>query len=656
MKLTFTIVLGFTLCLNSFSQTTTQIENIKKSSNLSANLILKKNLISFDKSKEDKITRFLRENPIYQRNKTINGKPYSMVDVFDGKPIYITTHNEVAAKATRANFLHNGGGLGLNIEGQNMTVGVWDAGNVLFDHVEFNYNFFNPGQYRVSVPDYDPSWDYNTPYNDHATHVSGTINAKGQNTSAKGMAPQALVVSYDWRSDTSEVINEIETNGLLISNHSYGVPVENATDELIGKYEGNAAYWDELHFNNPYYLQVVSAGNDGTVTYSNPSFSGYDKLIYEKNSKNNLVVANAQDPNINSAGELLSINMNSSSSQGPTDDKRIKPDITGNGTGLTSPISSSQTNYGNYSGTSMAAPNVAGTSILLQQYYSEINNDTFMKSATLKGLICHTADDTGGINNGPDPVSGWGLMNAKKAAETILEASNGNAIISELILNGNENYSTTFNASSSGPISVTISWTDPAGLAQNSNTLNDTTPVLVNDLDLVVNDPNGTAFEPWMLNPPSPLYAIKGNNTVDNLENVDIEAPVSGTYTITVSHKGILTNGYPIFDPNFQEIQPFSLIVTGSNLTLGNSNTEISTLHVWPNPAQNEINFEYPPSNSLTFISLVDIQGRKVYEETVSQESGRVSGTIDSSNFARGLYILNVKQGNFSTYKKIILK
>ena len=138
------------------------------------------------------------------------------------------------------------------------------------------------------------------------------------------MAPRAYVVSYTWGSDIIEVEYEIETNGLLISNHSYGIPVQKggilyASAWRMGNYDTQAYFWDDLHFTFPYYLQVVSAGNDGDFSYPEASYDGYDKLTGEKNSKNNLVVANAQDPGISSTGELLSLNINSSSSQGPTD-------------------------------------------------------------------------------------------------------------------------------------------------------------------------------------------------------------------------------------------------------------------------------------------------------------------------------------------------
>ena len=133
----------------------------------------------------------------------------------------------------------------------------------------------------------------------------------------------------------------------------------------------------------------------------------------EKVSKNSLIVANGQDALINADGTLNSVTISSSSSEGPTDDLRIKPDITGNGTGLYSTYESADDIYNTISGTSMASPNITGSLLLLQQYYNEMFG-SFMRASTLKGLALHTADDIG--VKGPDAVTGWGLMNAKKVA------------------------------------------------------------------------------------------------------------------------------------------------------------------------------------------------------------------------------------------------
>jgi len=271
--------------------------------------------------------------------------------------------------------------------------------------------------------------------------------------------------------------------------------------------------------------------------------SSYDKLTGHSTSKNNLVVANAQDASINSDGSLSSVSINRSSSEGPTDDYRIKPDITGNGTGVYSTYASSDTAYNSITGTSMASPNVAGSLLLLQQHYNNLNS-SFMRASTLKGIALRTADDAG--PSGPDAVYGWGLMNTKAAAEAI--SNNGNeSKIEELILNNGQTYSVTVNSDGSSPLIASISWTDRAGTATTAT--NASTAVLVNDLDIRVTK-NSTTYSPYRLT--SVTTNGTGDNTVDPYERIDV-ANASGSYTITVTNKGSLVGGS----------QNFSLIVTG---------------------------------------------------------------------------------------------
>jgi len=367
----------------------------------------------------------------------------------DGFPIYYTNNNANAAKSTRANHLNTGGTLGLDLNGQEMVARVWDGGTVRASH-----NLFSG---RVTVVD-DPS---STTYAAHGTHVTGTIMASNANVNTKGMAYMAQARTFDWTDDNSEALSEVQL-GMLISNHSYGVPITGSTGVLpswyIGSYTQDARDWDEIAYASPYYLAVLSAGNEGQSNANpDPLAFGYDKLTGNKVSKNNMVVANAQDAVVAADGTLTSVLINASSNQGPTDDNRVKPDITGNGTSVLSTNSTSDSSTTTMSGTSMASPNVAGTLLLLQQHYKNVTNN-FMKAATLKGLACHTADDAGNI--GPDPVFGWGLLNAKKATETI--TGNGlNSWVSEENLFQEQSSTIVVKASGTESLIASITWLLP---------------------------------------------------------------------------------------------------------------------------------------------------------------------------------------------------
>ncbi|MDC1505892.1 S8 family serine peptidase, partial [Winogradskyella sp.] len=463
----------------------------------------------------------------------------------DGTPIYYTTFNVDAAISTRTNFLNTGGGLGLALNGDDLTAHVWDGGLARATHQEYDGA---GGNNRFSVG------DLSTTLNFHAAHVTGTIMASGVVADAKGMAWQADAVGYDWNNDESEAAAAAAA-GMLLSNHSYGYRLRDNDGTVLlpplylGGYTNDSRNWDDIMYNAPYYLMVVAAGNDGYDDTANTEplggASAFDKLSGHATSKNNLVVANANDALINLDGTLQSVSKNGSSSEGPTDDYRIKPDITGNGTGLYSTYESADDSYNTITGTSMASPNVMGSLLLLQEHYFNLYG-TFMRAATLKGLALHTADDAGVI--GPDANFGWGLLNTKKAAETLTTAvaPSGSAIVKELTLNEGETYQITIQSNGFDPLLASISWTDIGGTVQ--TVVNDNTSRLVNDLDVRLT--NGTAYTPWKLTGVDSNG--KGDNTVDPYERIDIDG-ASGVYTLTVSHKGSLNTGS----------QNFSLIVSG---------------------------------------------------------------------------------------------
>jgi hypothetical protein len=121
-------------------------------------------------------------------------------------------------------------------------------------------------------------------------------------------------------------------------------------------------------------------------------------------------------------------------------------------------------------------------------------------------LAIHTANEAG-LNPGPDYKFGWGLLNTSEAAITLNNAlSTNNASTStdqvfEDVLQNQSTKTYTVVASGKKAFKATLAWTDVKGTA--NNTLNNSTPKLINDLDLKIS--NGTTVvETWNLNPSNP--------------------------------------------------------------------------------------------------------------------------------------------------------
>ncbi len=382
---------------------------------------------------------------------------------------------------------------------------------------------------------------------------------------ARGMAPNATLLSYDWGNDTEEIAEAIEENNLLIFNHSYSWYANNLSEYEFGKYTRFAYDLDKIANDAPYYLHVKAASNDRNdrdpKRYNYLRNGGYDILYREGVAKNILTVAAVEK--VDNYSSPSSVKMSSFSNWGPTDDGRIKPDISGNGVGVYSATDKGNNTYVFKSGTSMASPNVSGSLLLLQQYYKRLNG-FYMHAATLKGLTLHTALEAG-RNPGPDYEYGWGLLNAEKAAETIKH--NGElSLIKEVELDNNEVYSFKVRKNSiNEPLMVSISWNDEASSVNLfDNILDNRTPVLVNDLDVRVKDSENKEYLPWKLDPEKPSAgATKGDNIVDNIERVEIEKGAEGeVYTVTVSHKGQLARNR----------QAVSVVVTGGRMVSGDCN------------------------------------------------------------------------------------
>ncbi len=541
--------------------------------------------------------RRARARGIPIEGKKPDGRGFRLIDFDENdQPVYEQDENANAAISTAANEVRSVATYN-SVTGSGVTIGLWEASGIpRLTHQELTG--------RVTV------LDGSTTEGSHATHVAGTLIATGINANVKGMAPGAGISAFT----TSQADAEMTSNGasapntskLYVSNHSYGVGqgweasssseydwVFQGTfvnddnpgtdyDPDFGRYSSSSVTWDGITYNLPYYLPFISSGNHksdnptdgqkwshGGVIYTydstkHPAGDGdyknnYDNMEGRKLAKNVISVGNTNDAVNNGVRDPSKAVTQGSSSRGPADDGRIKPDIVANGASLTSSESGGNTATSVKSGTSMATPNACGSAALLINYYTSRFPTQSMRASSLKALILHTADDRG--NTGPDYKYGWGLMNTKSAADVIkMHADNngGARMLESAVSTSVTSRTHTFAWNGASPLRVTLCWTDPAGTEKSGH--ENRTKALVNDLNLTVTRLGGTTHYPYVM-PHVGNWSVAsiesnattGVNTVDNVEQVYLAAPASGTYVVTVNYAGALTNGS----------QDYSLIVTG---------------------------------------------------------------------------------------------
>jgi len=514
-----------------------------------------------------------------------------------GRPFYVTTTDNLISAATiRTNTLWPGGSTGLSLSGSTPLmkgkIAVWDEGQVRPTHVELTGRIAQKDNASV--------------LSDHSTHVAGTMIASGVNPLAKGMSfGVQQLLAYDFNNDMSEMMSAA-AGGLLVSSHSYadiagwyyddsqsrwefwGDPGD-TVDIRFGLYNADARTWDTIAYMAPDYLIAKAGGNNrgeqgpdvgspyfrmnaqgnfvnsGNRPAGISSNDGYNTIATYGNAKNILTLG-AVNPIPGGYHKSSDVVLADFGSLGPTGDGRIKPDLVADGVNVLSSVSSADNAYDIFSGTSMATPAAAGSSFLLQEYYSKLHSGVFMHSSTLKGLLIHTADEAGAYP-GPDYAFGWGLINMQRAAAAITA---DNSDHSQQIIQGSLSNTTavTYSITASGkvPVTATLCWTDvpgtPATIPANSHNFKDAGIKLVNDLDVRIKDnTSGKVYLPWILDPTNPgAAATKGDNIRDNVEKVELsDSLIPGRqYTVSVQSKRtpVGTGG-----------QSFSLLIGGGGGT-----------------------------------------------------------------------------------------
>lgn len=530
-------------------------------------------------------------------------------------------------------------------------------------------------------------------------------NAKGVAINSTMDSYMFSTTTLPGNSSTSTVYQKILIAQPNISNHSYGVNAGwtesydtsgnytaftyngyksgNTFYDYQGTYNTNDYNYDLIAYNNPSYIIVKSAGNyfnmgptgttgtgptapkyylsgSGTVAFAstdtipaNNCSLGYDCIGTGSLAKNIIVVGatdiiTTNNYRYNTATDVVH---SSYSSAGPRDDGGIKPDISTVGTNVYYAASSAtgSSAWAGGSGTSFSAPIVTGIIGLWTQINKQLFSNALLNASSAKVLTIHSASEAGNI--GPDPQFGWGFINAQKGAELLVGKSNNTVIFADETLTSGVTNSKTVKASGSEPLKVTISWLDPKYTPNYqfvSDVYNNRTSKLINDIDLrIIDTTNNTIYYPWKLDANSPMTpATKADNTVDNVEQVVIDAPVAGrSYRIEITNKGTLVN-----DAGTAAPQNYSIIVTGYNEILGTkeATNTASGIIVAPTLTKDIVNVIKAPRKST--YTVYDLSGKKLQNGIINNEQE----TINLSSYTNGVYIIEVKTDKDVISKKVI--
>jgi hypothetical protein len=373
-----------------------------------------------------------------------------------------------------------------------------------------------------------------------------------------GVAPGANIINIPFLKsgytcgDGQAVNDAVVTTGVngvrgTISNNSWGAGTNgNSYDSLAAQYDGYVRDASFAPTIDPL-LIVFSAGNSGTSGLTRP-----------KVAKNIIAVASSENIRTELSSSADNIDdLSSFSSRGPAADGRVKPDITAPGTAITggragtglSPIDSFHS-WG--SGTSFAAPQVAGAAALFTEFWKSRNFGLNPSPALVKAALINGTVDMNGIDTTapiPNGAEGWGRVNLKNVLNTgvpikyIDQTVEFTDVGQSLVINGTV-------ANSTRPFRVSLVWTDPPGT---------TNPALVNDLDLTVTI-GGQTYRGNVFSGGVSTTGGTANNR-DNVENVFLPSGIPTGTPFTVRISATALNGDGILGNSDSTDQHFSLVI-----------------------------------------------------------------------------------------------
>ncbi len=504
----------------------------KKGLNLEVAIVLNKSLT------ENKLNVFISEmglnvNAIFSKGQIIRAETdQATIERLTAHPLvsfvnFVTPelkplNHEVSALlgAKYLNSVVHGQGL----EGKGVVVGVGDGGT-LGDHIDNNGFHINEADGTYSS------------YGSHGDHVSGTIAGRGLlNPRHKGIAPQSTLVVQKTQNIIYNAEDYYEQYNMVLTNNSYGVTFD---CEFNGAYNYTSLNLDKQLRETPQLMHLFAAGNNGAnVCGDFPQ--GFNTVLKFYGAAKNVLTVGAVDEEKK---------LSSMSAKGPVADGRVKPEIVGVGVNV---VSTGRNNdYFTSSGTSMATPSVTGCMSLMYEKYEQVNGKQAYGDL-MKAIICNTAEDLG--NYGPDYEYGFGLANLVNAVACIEDE---NYFVDE-IYNGEEIVNEINVPSGLSELKIMNYWHDHESEAY-------PTIALINNLDLVVEDPNGQKFYPLVLNSdPNKVDdpAKQGIDNLNNIEQVTIKNPIPGVYKLFVKGKSVPFGGqrfnlvYDFLEDDLQLVYP----------------------------------------------------------------------------------------------------
>ena len=476
----------------------------------------------------------------------------------------LTIWNEQARNHMNINAMRSYYTTGLNGSGQ--IIAVADSG-LDHDHGDFGNRI---------VGNVDVIGDGSTAdaHSGHGTHVACTVLGDGTRGNYEGVAPEAELYfqamendnsgNFQW-SSINNMLNTAYSNGARIHTNSWG----SSSSSEWGVYTSSSEdvddrtrYYDQYYSGREGLVVLFAAGNDGPDS---------DTIGSPATAKNTITVGNSQNRYQGAPNTIMD-----GSSRGPVDDGRIKPDILAPGGYVrscraqeaTDTSGSTWTNtwYLEYTGTSMATPNAAGTAALIREYITEIGKRPEPQGALVKALMILGAQDVGSRDI-PNMDEGWGRIDLKAT----LAPNNGRGIWvddrSILSSTGNSKSYSFDITTPNQPFKAVVAWSDERG-SRFSNTQ------LVNNLNLLVTTPSGVEYKG---NEFSQGRSIQGGNhdTLNNVEVVLVDSAEMGLWTVKVTDAG----------HSGSKTQPFAVAVSGvgvndlrpdPTLVLPSFNTDIS--------------------------------------------------------------------------------